>query len=64
MPGKLVFGAYRGVGQDPSEDSKSNRLNVDIFWFCFHSFEAYPIDSNKMISKFPEVLNFNWFICN
>ena len=53
------------VGQDPS-DSRSNRLHVVIFWFCFHS-----LDSSKMISEFPEVFNFNWlflilnrFICN
>ena len=58
------------VGQDTS-DSKSNRLHVDIFRLCFHSFEVYSIDSSKMIGKFPEVLNFNRlfrklnrFICN
>jgi hypothetical protein len=33
------------VGQDPS-DSKSSRLNVDIFRFCFHSYEVYSIDSS------------------
>ena len=47
------------VGHDAS-DSKSNRLHVDIFRFCFHSFEVYSIDSSKMINKFSEVLNFNW----
>ena len=63
-----VFGI---VGQDPS-DSKSNRLHVDIFRFCFHSFEVYSsIDSSKTIGNSPEVSNFNrlflklnWFICN
>jgi hypothetical protein len=34
------------VGQDPS-DSESNRLHVDIFWFCFHYVEVYfSIDSS------------------
>ena len=48
------------VSQDPS-DSKSNRLHVDIFWFCFPSFEVlYFIDSSKMIGNPPEVANFNW----
>ena len=64
------FWAYI-VGQDPS-DSKSNWLHVDIFRFCFNSFEAYsPIDSSKMIGNSPKVSNFtrlflklNWFICN
>ena len=47
------------VSQDPS-DSKSNRLHVDILWFCFHSFEVlYFIDSSKMIGNPPEVANFN-----
>jgi hypothetical protein len=72
----LIFIAVPGkflgiVGQDPS-DSKSIRLHVDIFRFCFHSFEAYSsIDSSKMIGESPEVSNFNWsflklnrFICN
>ena len=47
------FGAYR-VSQDPC-DSKSNRLHVDIFRFCFHSFEVHSIDSSNMIGKFPEI---------
>ena len=61
------------VGQDPS-DSKSNRLHIDIFRCCFHSFESFEvcsIDSSKMISNSPEVSNFNQlflklnrFICN
>ena len=66
---EFSFWAYR-VGQDPS-DSESNRLHVDIFRFCFHSFEVYSIDSSKMIGNFPEVSNFNRlflklnrFICN
>ena len=46
------------VGQDPS-DSKFNRLHVDIFQFCFHSFEVYSIDSSKMTGDSPEVLKFN-----
>ena len=66
-----VRGKFLGmVGQDPS-DSESNRLHVDIFWFCFHTSEVYSIDSSKMICKFPAVLNFNRlflklnrFICN
>ena len=66
-----VPGKFLGiVGQGPS-DSKSNWLHVDIFQFCFHSFEVYSIDSFKKIGKFPEVLNFNRlclklnrFICN
>ena len=66
-----VRGKFLGmVGQDPS-DSESNRLHVDIFWFCFRTSEVYSIDSSKMICKFPAVLNFNRlflklnrFICN
>ena len=62
---------FLGIGsQDPS-DSRSNRQHVDIFRFCFHSFEVYSIDSTKMFSKLPEVLNVNrlflelyQFICN
>ena len=47
-----VPGKFLGiVGQDPSEDSSSNQLHVDIFRFCFHSFEVYSIDSSKMIGK-------------
>ena len=66
------MGKFLGiVCQDPS-DSKSNQLHVDIFRFCLYSFEVlYSIDSSKMISKFPEVSNFNRlflklhrFICN
>ena len=68
---RAVPGKFLGiVGQDPS-DSKSNRLHVDIFRFCFHSFEVYSIDSSKMIGNSPEVSNFNRlnlklnrFICN
>ena len=58
------------VGQDPS-DSKSNRLHVGIYQFCFHSFEIYSIDSSKLSDNSPKVSNFNWlffelnrFICN
>jgi hypothetical protein len=54
VPGKLLG----IVNQDPS-DSKSNRLDVDIFQFCFHSFEVYSIDSSKMMGNFVEVSNFN-----
>ena len=54
MPGKFLG----IVGQDPS-DSKSTRLHVDIFWFCFHSFKVYFVDSSKMIGNSPEVSNFN-----
>ena len=47
------------VGQDPS-DSKSSQLHVDIFWFCFHSFEVYSsINSSKMIGNSREVSNFH-----
>ena len=68
---KPVPGKFLGiVGQDPS-DSKSDWLQVDIFRFCFHSFDVYSIDSSKMIGNPPEVSNFNWlflklnrFICN
>ena len=31
------------VGQDPISDSKSSRLHVDIFRFCFHSLEVYVL---------------------
>ena len=66
-----MLGNFLGtVNQDPS-DSKSNRLHVVIFWFWFHSFEVYSIDSSKMIGNPPKVSNFNWlflklnrFICN
>ena len=71
MSVRSVPGKYLGkVGQNPS-DSKSNRLHVDVFWFCFHSFEVYTIYFCKIIAKFPKVLNFNRlflkpdkFICN
>ena len=53
MPGKFLG----IVGQDPG-GSKSNRLHVDIFRFCFHSFEVYSsVDSSDMISRFHEVFN-------
>ena len=63
IPRTIAFRAVPGkflgiVGQDPS-DSNSNQLHVDIFRFCFHSFEVHFIDSSKMIGKFPEVFNFN-----
>ena len=52
------------VGQDPS-DSKSNWLHVDIFQFCFHSFEVYSsIDSSKVIGNSAEVSNFNLLFLN
>ena len=43
------------VGHDLS-DSKSNRLHVDIFRFCFCSSEVNSIDSSKMIGNSPELL--------
>ena len=46
------------TGQDPS-DSKSNRLHVDIFRFCFHSDELYSTDSSQMIGNSPELSEFN-----
>jgi hypothetical protein len=59
--GPSAAGKFLGiVDQDPS-DSKSNRLHVDIFRFCFHSFEIYSIDSSKMIDNSPKVPNFNRF---
>ena len=55
VPGKLL-GIF---GQAPS-DSRTNRLHVNIYGVCFHSFEVYSIDSSKTIGKFREVLmNFN-----
>ena len=66
VPGKILG----IVGQDPT-DSKSNWLLVDMFQFCFHSFEIYSIDSSKMMGNPPEVSNLNRlflklnrFICN
>jgi hypothetical protein len=32
---------------------------LDIFWFCFYSFDVYSIDSSKMIGNSPEVSDFN-----
>jgi hypothetical protein len=40
-------------------ESKSSRLHVDIFRFCFHSFELYAIDSSILIGNSPEISNFN-----
>ena len=58
----LVPGKFLGiVSQDPS-DSKSNWLHVDIFWFCFYSFEVYLIDSFRMMSRSLKVSNFNWLL--
>ena len=55
VPGK-VLGI---VGQDPC-DSKPNRLHVDIFRCCLHSFEVYSsLDSSRMIRYSPKVPNFN-----
>ena len=54
VPGKFLA----IVGQDPS-DSKSSRLHVDIFRFCFHSCEVCSTDSAEMIDNSPEVSNFN-----
>ena len=45
MPEKF----FNIVGQDHS--FKSNQLHLDIFQFCFHSFEVYSKDSSKMIGK-------------
>jgi hypothetical protein len=57
----ISFWAYYRVSQDPSSDSESNWLHVDIiFWFCFHSFGVYnTMDSSKMIGNSLEVSNFN-----
>ena len=54
-PGR--FWALR-PGRDPS-DFESSQMHVDIFRFCFHSFEAYSMDSSEMIGKSPQVSNFN-----
>ena len=59
LPGKFLG----MVGQDPS-DSKSSRLDIDIFRFCFHSFEVYSIESSKLMGNFFEALNSNWFFLN
>jgi hypothetical protein len=41
-----VPGKFLGIfGQDHS-DSKSNRLHVHVFQFCFYSFEVYSTDSS------------------
>ena len=44
----------------------SNQLHDDIFRFLFNNFEAYSLDSSKMIGNFSEVFNpkLNWFIYN
>ena len=56
---ELVTAKFLGIiGQGPS-DSKSNQFNVDIFQFCFHSFEVYSTDSSKMVGDSLEVSNFN-----
>ena len=52
---EVLLGVF---GQDAS-DSKSNCLHVDIFRFCFNSYEVYSTDSSKMTGIFPEGLNFN-----
>ena len=60
MPGKF----FKGIdSQDPS-DSKSNWLQVDIFRFCFHSFQMYSLDPSKTIGKFCEALNVNRLFLN
>ena len=60
------------IGQHPSV-SKFNWLDVDIFEILviYYQFEVYFVDSSKMISNFPKVLNFkrlflknNHFVCN
>ena len=48
------------IGQNLSV-SKSSRLHVAIIQIFFYKFEVCFIDSSKMISSSPEVLNFNWF---
>ena len=35
-----------------------------IFQFSFVNSRVYSIDSSKMMSNFPEVLNFNRFVLN
>ena len=45
------------IGQHPSV-SKSNRLPVMTFQFCFYYFEVRSLDSSKMMGNFPELLNF------
>ena len=44
-----VPGEFLGiVSQDPNE-SKSNLVRLDNFWFFFNSCEVYFIDSSKVI---------------
>ena len=65
-----VIGRVLGItGGDPSV-CKSDRLHVDILWIPLLN-PVYSINSSKLISNFPAVLNFNWlllksewFICN
>jgi hypothetical protein len=64
-------GRFLGIFGRDSRVSKSHRLHVDVFRFLFIGFEVYSLNSSKMISVLPEVLNFNrlflgfiWFICN
>ena len=64
MSAREVFGAYESVKILVLLNPCSIVilvLHVDTFRFChFHSFEIYYfIDSSKMISKFPAVLDFN-----
>ena len=66
-----VPGKFLGIVSQDISDSKSNRLHVDIFRFCFHSIGIYSADSSRMLGNSLEVSNFNWFffklnrfICN
>jgi hypothetical protein len=58
LPGKFL-----GIVGQETSDSKSNRLHVDVFWFCFHSFGVYScIDSSKMINNSAESLELQLII--
>ena len=58
--GRQVYGLFCPNCQSRSCDSKSNQWQVHIFWFCFHSFQVYSIDSSKMFGNFPhKVSDFN-----
>ena len=55
-----VPGEFLSIVSQDLSDFKSNQFHVDIFWFCFHSFEVYSsIDYLKMIGNSLEVPNFS-----
>ena len=54
------WGVFWGINNQIPSVSKSNQLHVVIFWGLFMNFEAYSINSSRMMVIFPEVLNLNW----